>query len=46
VCLPRDREEIDILGAHRAGMHGLLIGKKNLARLQAQVEKGCGRRVS
>ena len=34
-----DREDTDILGAHRAGMHGLLFSKKNLAWLDAQIKK-------
>ncbi len=37
-----DREDIDILGAQRAGMQGLLVSKKNVSWLNAQVEKACG----
>ena len=40
-----DREDIDIRGAHRAGMHGLLISKKNIGWLNAQFEKACGCRA-
>ncbi len=34
-----DREDVDIRGAQDAGMHGLLVNKKNLLWLNEQMEK-------